>query len=523
MAKVFISYSRRDLPFVERMVQDLEGAGVSVWYDLSGLEGGEKWVDKIQRALRECECVIVVLSPDSIQSEWVEREFLFASNLKKRIVPLLYRECELPFNYLNLNYIDIQGGNYRQNFPNILEAIDNKPTMLKTAKNSAARPAQRTAHPPVKQSNTNKYVIGCVVFGIIGLAVLAGLAGVWLMPMMFPAVPTATQNISIPATAEPVNVPTTPAAQNIDITVPPMVEDITITPTITPTLTVTPTFTLPAPVKAWSAWARLGGVFTNAPSVTSWSADRLDVFVRGTNTHLMHRSWNGSAWSGWEDLGGELADSPACVSWGVNRIDCFVRGKGDSELWHTWWDGSRWGAWERPGGAFTGAPTVTSWSANRLDIFVRGNNTHLMHRSWSESGWSGWEDLGGELADSPSCVSRDVNRIDCFVSGKNDTELWHISWDGSKWNKWEKLGGSFGGAPTAASWSTDRLDVFVRGNNTHLMHRFWTGSTWSNWEDLGGELADAPACVSRDVDRINCFVRGKSDSELWHKLWNDSQ
>ena len=39
MAKVFISYSRRDLSFVERMVQDLEGAGVSVWYDLSGMEG----------------------------------------------------------------------------------------------------------------------------------------------------------------------------------------------------------------------------------------------------------------------------------------------------------------------------------------------------------------------------------------------------------------------------------------------------------------------------------------------------
>jgi hypothetical protein len=88
---------------------------------------------------------------------------------------------------------------------------------------------------------------------------------------------------------------------------------------------------------AWSNWEKLGGAFPYAPTVASWAENRLDVFVRGNNTHLMHRWWNGKAWSGWEDLGGELADAPGCVSWAKGRIDCFVRGKNDSELWHKWW------------------------------------------------------------------------------------------------------------------------------------------------------------------------------------------
>jgi formylglycine-generating enzyme required for sulfatase activity len=124
MTQVFISYSRRDLAFAEQLADDLKNTGFDVWYDLSGIGGGARWRVEIENALRESQYVIIVLSPDSVTSEWVEREFLFASNLKRKIIPLLYRRCDLPLSYVNLNYVDVQGENYAQNFNVLLRALD---------------------------------------------------------------------------------------------------------------------------------------------------------------------------------------------------------------------------------------------------------------------------------------------------------------------------------------------------------------------------------------------------------------
>ena len=124
MTRVFISYSRKDLAFVEQLTSDLREAGLDVWYDLSGLGGGARWRLEIEQAIRTSQYVIVVLSPDSVASEWVEREYLFSSRLRKNIVPILFRPCDdLPMYYLNVHYIDVQGSEYQQNFGVLLRAL----------------------------------------------------------------------------------------------------------------------------------------------------------------------------------------------------------------------------------------------------------------------------------------------------------------------------------------------------------------------------------------------------------------
>jgi hypothetical protein len=127
MAQVFISYSRRDLAFVNQLVSDLKETGMDVWHDLSGLEGGSRWRIEIQNAIQNSDYIIVVLSPDSVKSEWVEREYMYAENLKKKVLPIMHRECELPLGFLNLNYIDVQGENYSQNFGKITRFLNTNP------------------------------------------------------------------------------------------------------------------------------------------------------------------------------------------------------------------------------------------------------------------------------------------------------------------------------------------------------------------------------------------------------------
>ena len=267
----------------------------------------------------------------------------------------------------------------------------------------------------------------------------------------------------------------------------------------------------------WSGWEDLGGILTSGVGVSSWAANRLDTFVRGTDNHMWHRWWDGSRWSGWEDLGGILTADPAAVSWGPNRIDTFVRGT-DNHMWHRWWDGSRWSGWEDLGGILTSGVGVSSWAANRLDTFVRGTDNHMWHKWWDGSRWSGWEDLGGILTSDPAAVSWGPNRIDTFVRG-TDNHMWHRWWDGSRWSGWEDLGGILTSGVGVSSWAANRLDTFVRGTDNHMWHKWWDGSRWSGWEDLGGILTSDPDAVSWGPNRIDTFVRG-TDNHMWHKWWN---
>jgi len=201
MSQVFISYSRKDLSFVERLASDLKRAGLDVWYDMSGIGGGSRWRAEIESALKNSQFVIVVLSPDSISSEWVEREFLFANNLKRKIIPLMYRPCELPLNYINLNYIDVQGKNYQREFPDLLNALNINPTIAPL--------------PPAKKSSfalKTKYLVSTIAVIVMlfgGLFVLQRNRNSF-SPVTIPASPT---RVTQPAfTDTPILTPLTEAS-----------------------------------------------------------------------------------------------------------------------------------------------------------------------------------------------------------------------------------------------------------------------------------------------------------------------
>jgi hypothetical protein len=121
MSRVFISYSRNDLNFVQGFAQTLMSNGIDVWWDLSSLQGGDDWTDAIPQAIENCAICVVVLSPNSVQSDWVQKEYTYALNQKKRIVPLLYQACKIPFALVNINYIDIQGPKYQKGIGDIIK------------------------------------------------------------------------------------------------------------------------------------------------------------------------------------------------------------------------------------------------------------------------------------------------------------------------------------------------------------------------------------------------------------------
>lgn len=74
----FISYSRKDHFFVERLHKDLDTNFVMCWRDKSEMRGGEEFCTQIRNAINDYEKLIVVLSENSMESSWVKKEILMA-------------------------------------------------------------------------------------------------------------------------------------------------------------------------------------------------------------------------------------------------------------------------------------------------------------------------------------------------------------------------------------------------------------------------------------------------------------
>jgi len=104
----FFSYSREDSAFAKRLAADLKAAGANVWMDQLDIEPGTPWDDAISQALHNSPRLLVILSPASAKSENVNDEVGFALSKQKHVIPVLYRECEVPFRLARLQYVDFR-------------------------------------------------------------------------------------------------------------------------------------------------------------------------------------------------------------------------------------------------------------------------------------------------------------------------------------------------------------------------------------------------------------------------------
>jgi hypothetical protein len=107
---VFLSYSRRDWDgFVQDLVRDLADGAHKVWLDQDYILGGDDWMDAVGAALQECDTLLLVLSPEAINSKYVKMEYRYFFRQEKPIIPILYRKVDIPFELATLHYLDFTG------------------------------------------------------------------------------------------------------------------------------------------------------------------------------------------------------------------------------------------------------------------------------------------------------------------------------------------------------------------------------------------------------------------------------
>ena len=90
--RVFISYSRRDKEFVQKLDGDIGALGLDTWVDWENIPLTSDWWAEIERGILNADAFAFIISPDSASSQVCNREIQTAVDNHKRLVPILYRE-----------------------------------------------------------------------------------------------------------------------------------------------------------------------------------------------------------------------------------------------------------------------------------------------------------------------------------------------------------------------------------------------------------------------------------------------
>jgi hypothetical protein len=109
--RIFLSYSRRDRDFVERLALDLTERGLPVWWDRDELKVGDSLPREIGNAIAGSTWFGIVLSPDAVASRWVQLELDTALALEVEtgtlsVLPIVYRPCTIPAPLRSKVYAD---------------------------------------------------------------------------------------------------------------------------------------------------------------------------------------------------------------------------------------------------------------------------------------------------------------------------------------------------------------------------------------------------------------------------------
>ncbi|MBI5948571.1 MAG: toll/interleukin-1 receptor domain-containing protein [Chloroflexi bacterium] len=123
--RVFISYSREDRPFVDRLSQDLRSGGVATWQDTKEIAAGENWRLAIEESLQSASAMLYVASSASPNSHWMAKEVQAVLGSEKLIIPLIrddQGELGLPSFLREYQWVDFRPG-YERGLAQLLAAL----------------------------------------------------------------------------------------------------------------------------------------------------------------------------------------------------------------------------------------------------------------------------------------------------------------------------------------------------------------------------------------------------------------
>ncbi|MCD4823633.1 MAG: toll/interleukin-1 receptor domain-containing protein [Phycisphaerae bacterium] len=169
MSSVFLSHNSKDKPWVSKLAERLMSDGVLVWLDEAKLNIGDSLIENISAGIRDMKYVAAVISTNSIDSSWVQKEISLAmskeiAGRKVTVLPLLIEKCTLPASLIDKLYADFtKPENYEIEYSKLLRAlgVGSGPKIANTHQANTRKP-QRNHDKPESIQIVDICIVGVV-------------------------------------------------------------------------------------------------------------------------------------------------------------------------------------------------------------------------------------------------------------------------------------------------------------------------------------------------------------------------
>ena len=126
---LFICYSNKDRSFAIKLATDLTKKKITVWLDRWEMLPGDSLYDKIQTGIRDSCWFAIILSPDSAESKWCKKELhqAFEEEFQRKkvfVIPILYKDCNIPGFLKEKVYVNMSNNNYSKEFDYLMRRFE---------------------------------------------------------------------------------------------------------------------------------------------------------------------------------------------------------------------------------------------------------------------------------------------------------------------------------------------------------------------------------------------------------------
>jgi hypothetical protein len=162
---VFLSYASEDRSAAQTLKEALAAFGLDVWYDESGLDGGDAWDQKIRRQIRECDLFMPLISAQTearpegyFRREWrlaVERTFDMADD-HTFLLPVVIDDttqagARVPERFLSVQWLRVPGGRPTPALEALCRRLVSGQPVIEPSRKTLDQPAATRSQPHTRE------------------------------------------------------------------------------------------------------------------------------------------------------------------------------------------------------------------------------------------------------------------------------------------------------------------------------------------------------------------------------------